>query len=70
MVMIMVDRQLNSSLPIEKLNIRFPEVQPRYERKFRLPINFSETIIYNIPNEKLQTSILNLKYLIYYRKND
>lgn len=66
MVMIMVDRQLNSSFAVEKLNIRFPEVQPRYERKFRLPINLSETIksrIYSFGFRKTYSNrIINSKY--------
>ena len=40
----MAKHQVNSVLQVNSLRLRFPEVQPRYERKFRLPINFAETM--------------------------
>ena len=40
----MAKHQVNRSARVNSLRQRFPEIQPRYERKFRLPINFSETM--------------------------
>lgn len=40
----MGQHQIDSSAAISSLRQHFPDVEPRYERKFRLPINLAETM--------------------------